>query len=82
MLPVWLKVKGLKEPLAHIGREPSSCFSDTLEKKETAAFRFLCKPAPVSARDAVTAPRCCMKLGCAPVSGVLGAPLSKSRHRG
>lgn len=29
--------------------EPSSCFSDTLEKKETAAFHFLCKTAPISA---------------------------------
>lgn len=62
MLPAWLKVKGLKEPLAHIGREPSSCFPDTLEKKETAAFHFLCKTAPVSARAAVTALPCCMKL--------------------
>lgn len=42
LLSVWLKVKRLKKPLAHMGRGPSSCFSDTLEKKQTAAFHFLC----------------------------------------
>lgn len=42
---MWLKVKRMKKPLAHTGGEPSS-FSDTLEKKQAAAFDFLHQPAP------------------------------------
>lgn len=43
---VWVKVKRMKKPLAHTGSELSSCFSDTLEKKQAAALYFLHQPAP------------------------------------